>query len=462
VLVAGAVVGLIYMSLGFWATIGGLVAAVAVGFLFSSTKALLLTVFVAMPLIDMLWFAGTDVAGVSVNAQSMLRVVVFGVTLMVAAMKRIAPPRILLLPMVAVVLINLWALANTPQLGYATEYLIRIICGFPLVFVVPTIVSQLPAPTRMLQLFLAVMALVCVTVLLQPLGIMPYTNVDGGYSRATGFYYHPWDVARYLVITVPLLLAMLDKPFKYFSRQWPYLALVLAVLAVDYFTFLKAAWIAVLVQILLWLVLSGRWPVALGVLIVTSALVAFPLRSGFLSVFSDVWQLSDAGTRGQALSGRVFVWSQYWEGLRSTTLDRLVLGQSYQPTSLGAGQVAPHDDYLRILVMNGILGILAYFWLIIAAAVSLGRSVNELAKQKGIEWRIGIGVQCLLAAYLLMGLTADPSSYPALTLYLWLLIGLVRGYAARSRESESPDGPSTHLAWERYKKPVRFRGARAD
>lgn len=439
VLATDLLVGYFYTRTGFWVVIGGMVAVAATIFLFSSPRALILTVFVAKPVIDMLWFASSDSAGVSLNAQSLLSVGILGAALMVLAIKRIELPRGLLIAMLIVVATNLWAVIATPGLAYAAEYMVRIVCGFPLVFVVPAIVQQLPAPRRMLQLFSVVMGFVCLTVLLQPMGLLSYTSFDAGHPRATGFYYHPWDIARYMVILVPLALAMLDKPRRERSaRDLPYWLLLAAGLVVTYFTFLKAAWLAVLFQILLWLYLTGRKRAAVYLLVVTTVVVAFPLRQGFASVFSDLWKLSSPETRGQALSGRIFVWGEYWSGLRGAGLRDIVFGQGYRPAGWSTTGAAVHDDYLRVLLMNGIVGLMAYFGLLMVVLRSLARAVRRLAVRRGIEWRIGIAVQCLLAAYILMGITADPSSYPSLTLYLWLLVGLVLGYANLEPEQADP------------------------
>jgi O-antigen ligase len=439
VLVADLLVGYLYTRTSFWVVIGGTVAVAATIFLFSSPRALILTVFVAKPVIDMLWFASSDSAGVSLNAQSLLSVGILGAALLVLAIKRIELPRRLLIAMLIVVATNLWAVIATPGLGYAAQYLIRIVCGFPLVFVVPAIVQQLPAPRRLLQLFFVVMGFVCLTVLLQPLGLLSYTSFDAGRPRATGFYYHPWDVARYMVILVPLVLAVLDKPGRERSvRDLPYWLLLALGLVVTYFTFLKAAWLAVLFQVLLWFYLTGRKRTAFCVLAATVVLVAFPLRQGFTSVFYDLWKLSSAETRGQALSGRIFLWGEYWSGLRSAGIRDIVFGQGYRPAGWATTGAAVHDDYLRVLLMNGIVGLMAYLGLLMVVLRSLAKAVRRLAVRRGVEWRIGVAVQCLLAAYILMGITADPSSYPSLTLYLWLLVGLVIGYANLEPEQADP------------------------
>jgi hypothetical protein len=163
------------------------------------------------------------------------------------------------------------------------------------------------------------------------------------------------------------------------------------------------------------------------------------LRAGFVSVFSDLWKLSDTATRGEALSGRVFLWGEYWGGLRNSGVGQILFGQGYMPKGWSTTGAAVHDDYLRLVVMTGVTGLLAYLALMFAAIAALGRSVALLAKRGGLEWRIGLAVQCLLGAYFLMGITADPSSYPSLTIYLWLLIGLVIGYARLAAKESQPD-----------------------
>jgi putative inorganic carbon (HCO3(-)) transporter len=440
VLTVAVVVGFAYTSIGFWAILGGLAAAAASIFLFSSARALVVTVFVAKPLIDMLWFAGVDIAGISVNASSVLSVVIVIAVLVFVAVHRVQVQRGLLAPMLAVLLMNVWALVMTPDMAYGVQYMIRVVCGFPLVFVVPVVIDQLPSAKRLLQAFFVVMAFVCLTVVLQPLGVLAYSSFDQGYGRATGFYYHPWDVARYMVILIPLLLAMVDEPGRErLLGNLPYWGLLAAGLMVTYFTFLKAAWLAVLFQMLLWLVFTGRRGLAFGCLVATIALVAFPLRAGFVSVFSDLWKLSDTATRGEALSGRVFLWGEYWGGLRNSGVGQILFGQGYMPKGWSTTGAAVHDDYLRLVVMTGVTGLLAYLALMFAAIAALGRSVALLAKRGGLEWRIGLAVQCLLGAYFLMGITADPSSYPSLTIYLWLLIGLVIGYARLAAKESQPD-----------------------
>lgn len=417
--------------------IAGLVAALfATVLLLSSGTALFLTVFVAKPFIDMLWFASTNVGGVSVNAQSIVSIAVLGVGLLIIMIRRIELPNAIAIPMAFFAASNIIAVLLTPSLVIGADNLVRIVCGFPLVFVVPTLVKGLPAPRRLLQYFMVVVGVIYVTILLQPLGVIPYTSSDSGIQRATGFYYHPWDVARYLVVALPLILAIMEDRTSSPLLRWTYRALFAATLLVTFFTYLKAAWIAILVEIVLWFFLTRRPLQGALVLAVVAVVVAYPARDFVFAVFGDLAKLADPLTSGQALSGRVSVWEIYWDSLRHATTFQIVVGQGFDSAGLEVSGMATHNDYLRLVVVNGVVGLLAYAALIVGALSLLARAVRVLRRRGGLEWRIGVGVQCMFAAYLLMGLTADSSSYPGITLYLWLLLGLVFGYAGLATAQE--------------------------
>jgi O-antigen ligase len=448
-LVAGVVLGAGAAAVGPWVVAGVLAAGFAVVFLLSSGRALFLTVFVAKPFIDMLWFAKFGPESATLNAQSLVSIAVLMVALIIIVLRRVQLPSGLFVPMAAFVLVNAVAVMLTPSLPEGANVFLRIVCGFPLVFVVPVIMDELPGPRRLLQLFMVVIAAVYVTILLQPLGIIPYRSFeDSGLSRATGFYYHPWDVARYLVIAMPLLLALLEERATRGAERWAYRLLLAATLVVTYVTFLKAAWIVVLLEIVVFYWLVGKHRRALLVFAVIALVVAFPARQATFQTFSDLAKLGDPQHRGEALSGRVSLWSAEWASLEAANPLELLIGQGLSPTVLQETGAAPHNDFLRIVIMNGIIGLLAYASLILAALHMLRKAVRRLARRRGIEWRIGVAVQCLFLAYLAMGLTADPSSYPSITLYLWLLLGLVVGYARQRTSAEAAlitDTPGVQL-----------------
>ena len=104
VIAASLIVSYLYIQTDFWVIIGGLTVIAATIFLFSSPRALILTVFVAKPLIDMLWFASVSAGGASLNAQSLLSVVILASSLFYLAVNRVALPRRLLVPMLIVFL----------------------------------------------------------------------------------------------------------------------------------------------------------------------------------------------------------------------------------------------------------------------------------------------------------------------------------------------------------------------
>jgi O-antigen ligase len=203
--------------------------------------------------------------------------------------------------------------------------------------------------------------------------------------------------------------------------------------AVTWVCGLKMAWIAVLIEVLLWFALSGKSRKALVVLAIVVVVAAFPARQALVLAFGDLAKLPDPDRRAEALSGRVYVWSQYALDLRTASPAEILIGQGYEPSARGQTGYAVHDDYLRLLLMNGVVGLVTYAILMFAALRYLVRATRVLKRQGGIGWRISVAVQCLVWAYLLTGLTADPATYPSMTLYIWLLIGLTIGYANRVR-----------------------------
>lgn len=413
-----------------WLILAVVAVLIALVYLMSSGRALFLVVFIAMPFVGMLWFAKFNEGHAGVSAQSVVIAAIFTACVATIMVKRVVLPRSLFLPVILFVLVNAIAVLLTPNLMEGVISFLRVVCALPLVFVVPAIIDELPGPRTLLRIFFITMSIVYTTVLLQPLGVLPYTSFeDNGAGRATGLYYHPWDVARYLLIAMPLVLAALSDRRVHGFERWAYWVFLGATVAVTFVTFLKAAWIAVLLEVLLWLLMTGKPQKAFLVFIVVGLVVLFPGRAIVTTAFSDLGKLSDSSKREEALSGRVFIWSGYVRGLRSASLGEIIIGQGYVPAGSAETRRTVHNDYLRLLVMNGVVGLATYLVMMLVALRYLARAVHVLRPYGGLPWRFAVAAICLTIGYLTTGLTADPAIYPSITIYVWLLIGVVIGYA---------------------------------
>lgn len=432
-LAVGVGVGLIVSAASAFVAAGAAVAVAAVLATVMSDRALFLTVLVGKAFVDMLWFASVSVGPLSLNPQSLLSVWVLVLSLSGLALRRIAIAERLALPMLAFVGVNVYAMLVTPSMADGLSMFLRVVSALPLVFIVPALVPQLGDPRTSLRLFIAVMGVVYASVLLQPLGVLPYTSYDGNVARATGFYYHPWDVARYVAVATPLLLLMLSDFSLGALERLAYRVVIAMGVVVAFFTYLKMAWVVVSLEFAIWFVWVGRIRAFLLVIACAAVVLGVFSSSRVVEVVSDVPLLWTGGQQEQALSGRVHLWEEAWQDIEAMRPIEMLLGYGYEPPSVARTGFDVHNDYLRLVVMNGIMGLLTYSAVIAVALVSVLGALRRMRAAGNRDWLLGVAVTCIFGAYLVMGITADVSTYPVMTTYLWLLTGLVLGLARSDR-----------------------------
>ena len=113
-----------------WVVLGSLGTVAALVFMLSSPRAFVLIAFVAKPLIDMLWFAKVDLAGIDLNAASIISVALSFVALVMIFIRRTDLPGSLALPMLVVLFTNTLSLILSPNLGQGLEYWFRVVGSF--------------------------------------------------------------------------------------------------------------------------------------------------------------------------------------------------------------------------------------------------------------------------------------------------------------------------------------------
>lgn len=402
-----------------------------------SSDGMFLAAFAAKPLIDTLWLTYASVGGVRLNAQSAVGVAVPLVALALVARKGVRLPRQLVVPMAAFALIAAHGATATRPLVNGAEGFFRACGALALfaAFVARPVRSQNVRPWVMA--FLAATAVVMLPVLGQLLGLIPYTSREGAFLRATGFYYHPWDVARYLLVAVPLALLVFDDP-RSSTRERIASGVLLAILALaTYATFLKLAWILVFVEVLVWSIVTrsrGR-----TVTLTALALAVVALASDTLAaVFYDVGKLFDPAVRTQALSGRLYLWQHYLAWWFEAPARVKLLGAGFAPAIVGELKYAPHNDVVSLLVHLGVLGLGAYAWVMGALLATISRARTAIVASGASRWfhrHFALATILVTASYLASGLTTDAWTYPSLNWYVWILGALVVSTAAASREA---------------------------
>ncbi len=286
-----------------------------------------------------------------------------------------------------------------------------------------------------------------------------------------GWYGSRFDLARsfstfgnatyfgaFLSVTFPLSLFLLISSGRY-GRYRPLLAVSTATsfLALI-FTYTRAAWLGVLLGVLFVgsMLLKDR-RVRLGLVVASLALA---LLFGTFSVFRladgryTVWgRLASAARLEGAVQSRLLTWEPALriaagKPLIGTGPDTFGLAfPKYRPkewarSTTGELTNKAHSDLLQMASTTGMIGLLAYLWLLVAIVAS---GVRRLARLEGTEERLLIGA--LLAGvigYLVQaqfGL-AEVSA----TSVFWLVAGLLVAASGSGREVEVEA-----VAAERYK-----------
>lgn len=199
--------------------------------------------------------------------------------------------------------------------------------------------------------------------------------------------------------------------------------------------FLGGSRIATFALLVVWAAcpLVGRLPARLAVLGVVAVL-------GLAIFFSDVFQERFFGEEGGGLSevaagdfdsgGRFETWPRIWQEAR----EHLVLGHGVGESRGFVAQVwpgtdKPHNDYLRIIFEQGLVGLALFVGVVLAQIWALRQL---LARHRG-EVRTAFGAAYLgLIVLLVVALTDNPISYGVWYMHpLFALMGAAYGVAAR-------------------------------
>lgn len=217
------------------------------------------------------------------------------------------------------------------------------------------------SPTRVVVLLAAVLASAVVPLAAAALQLMSGGGrfTAEGLSRTTGTFLHPNPFATYLFLILVLIVAV----FPHVPAVWRWLTLAplgLACAGVLLMTYSRGAWIAAGVGIVVVGLLQNRallWLLLAGAVLVWVTVPSVAVR------LSDLTESrAPSGATGNSFSWRL----QYWDDV-ARLQDNPVLGIGLREVELNQEAAkAPHNDFLRVYVETGVLGLVAYGWLLIA------------------------------------------------------------------------------------------------
>lgn len=318
-----------------------------------------------------------------------------------------------------------------PTLPAALQ-VVRLASGVAVFFLAYFTIRGIHAWTSILRSAVLVMIVPLFIGILQFLGRAPYYYWDylngSLVGRVSAGYPHPLGFLYFLnVLFLGAAYLWTDSS----SRLWKaalglFWALAAFCIALSWH---RTAWVVFGLQLGTWLLLRRRYLQA-GIALAAVSGLCLLFRSELLVFYSSlVGVLSGRSSLGSPdfLRGRGAHWSLFIQTFVEAHPAKMIFGHGI---SAAAGYVfsagfwvssEPHNDFLRMLVAHGLVGLLAYLAFLLKAlarASWLARHGDQRIARFGALWMVS------LIGSLVFSLTTEPSRYPSGMLLVFALSGV--------------------------------------
>ncbi|MHB8168797.1 MAG: O-antigen ligase family protein [Thermoleophilia bacterium] len=250
-----------------------------------------------------------------------------------------------------------------------------------------------------------------------------------GFNRIDATFVHPNPYGFYLAVMLLLCIPLLLESKQTRERAF-YGALVTLMTVSIIFTYARAAWLSLLAGLVVLAAVRYRklfilMPVVLGLLLF------------FVPSIFDRFQELMGFSQGQgSMYSRVTIWRYLLPYFYQSPVVGAGLGGFSDYMQEGLGYVyMPHNDYLRVLIDTGVVGIVSYLAIWLGLARGAIRAYLRLHDE--IFRVVGLAVLAIVGAYLVMTITDNMFRFALIQSYIWCLAGIV----AAAARIEYPDGP---------------------
>jgi O-antigen ligase len=400
---------------------------------------------VSKPIIDLSWnLRFVEVLQQGVNLQTL--VALLALFLSAAAIIQARERLIRLPPLTAFLAWALLAVVVTPT-GWGINELLRLYSGAALFFVAGYALNGPEKLEKFTRVFLMVLLIPICLSFFQAMGILQFSYWDWAdgqaVGRASGMYQTPLELVRYLIFGVPLALWLRGRSMKATFERWLATSFLCLSVPALFFTFHRAGWIVVGLEVLLWLVFTRK---AGKAMIFTLALLAFGLL--FSQRVESLFNPLTRAARGEIdlggeefLRGRGALWVIFLDSLFSSKPSIWFIGkggsiaEGFVPGLADGTTNEPHNDFLRILHAYGIVGLGVYL-AVLGKFVGVARNLRRRARGC-FAHDVGTILLTVLTATAVMSITTEPMRYPTCVWYLFTLASIsslqLRGGAEPSR-----------------------------
>jgi len=377
-----------------------------------------MSAFVAKPVIDATWRA--DVAGFS-----LLDIV--GVVFLVTLLPRVlfsnalvGPPlriRLLAYIYLASQTLGSYFLLSDGHLQLFVEIWARSLSGFLGFF----LFSRFFCDSQRFKMLL--MALIVAGIFPLLMGI--YQNATGviwqermtvGLMRKVGLYHDAFSLRFFgLQSIASVVLYRSYVGFQKRTIDLVFVAYVFGWVYVIFNVFSKAAVLILVLWAVTWLILNRKFSHLIAVILLATVL-SIPLGGPVLDTCKTVFSKELAIASGEeedvrrAFAGRGFLWERAWQAYSEADV---------AVQTIGSGRMeGHHNEFLRVLRMNGVLGLCC----LMAVLVYVTAKVADSALRRPSP--LNIVAVMVLQMYLVDCMGLHPGWYPAYQWFVWGIIGL--------------------------------------
>jgi O-antigen ligase len=323
----------------------------------------------------------------------------FAGLLWMAAQSRepLAPTSPIVKPMAALVLASAVSVVVSPNVSGAAVDVLKLTT----VVLILIVLNQLFVTARSIRVILGAV----VVSSLVPMAAAGYQfvtdtglHVSGAFSRVQGTFTHPNPFAIYLT----LLIVMGAAVFRYLSRgrQFVLLLFMAGWGGCLLLTYTRSAWLATVAGVLTVGLYQGKRLVAVFGLVLIGLLFLVPSTA---ARFADLErEQTYSGAAGNSLVWRFGYWKQALD-LNHDPLLGNGLRSVRETTDI---EKEPHNDFIRVFVETGAIGLFAYVWLIVSLWRSGKAAIRNTAEGTLLRG-IAVGFFGCVVSFLLLSIVSN-------------------------------------------------------
>lgn len=292
-----------------------------------------------------------------------------------------------------------------------------------LVVIVLVLNQTLISERELKRLLVAVYASLAVPALVGAYQVASHSgfHVSAGLSRVRGTFDHPNPFSIYLTMLIVMGASLFLKIEKRSARL-----MLLGCISVSgiflLLTYTRSAWIATTAGLMVVAYYEGKRLIPIfGVIVIAVAL----LVPSVASRFQDLSQTTTAtGAAGNSLIWRFDYWRQ-----ALTLSTNPIIGAGLRTVAAETDvSKEPHNDFIRVYVETGLIGLSAYLWFLLSLVRISRRSIKQV--RAPLERAVVVGFTGCLASFLLLSLVSNVISQLVL---LWYFLAFAVAASAAPR-----------------------------